>query len=238
MVDPGFWNDLAEEFGALLTTAAALEAQYTYILGSGRGEWKLSGASRTIRRQFEILAIRGASALPNAGDSSLHAWLEALRLAQGYFTFKLTGIEQNAEGIEMSHHYADTIPRVCEPSIDLCRQLESRTREADFLEKKPNDSKSRLPLGVATTVHKTDRLKMVDDFILQCNLGSDAGLRVMKKHISLAVGHAKPRQFQYWQRSSDKATPEDDRNFRRILSMRPVEFVALLREKGIVPPGS
>jgi hypothetical protein len=149
-------------------------------------------------------------------------------------TFKLVGIEQNAEGTEEAHLYADTIPRVCGASIDLCRQLESRAREADFLD----NSKSRLPPGVATTVDKSDRSKMVDDFILECNWGSDAGLKVMRKHISRALGHATPRQFQYSQRRSDKATPEDNRNFCRVLSMRPVEFVALLREKGILKPGS
>jgi len=44
--------------------------------------------------------------------------------------------------------------------------------------------------------------------------------------------------FQYWQQRSDQATERDDMNFRRILSLLPVDFVALLKKKGISPQNS
>ena len=93
-------------------------------------------------------------------------------------------------------------------------------------------------LAVTAIEERQDLSEMVDDFLLRCNRESNVGFKVIRKHISLAVGHAKPRQFQYWQQRSDKATPEDDRNFRRILGMTPAEFIALLRKKGIYRPDS
>lgn len=89
-----------------------------------------------------------------------------------------------------------------------------------------------------TTDPVMDRTKMVDDFLLQCNLESAAGRKVLRKHIWLAVGHTHARQFQYWQERNDKATEEDDRSFRRILRMPPPEFIALLKKKGIFPSSS
>ena len=89
-----------------------------------------------------------------------------------------------------------------------------------------------------TTDPITDRTKLVDDFLLQCNLESAAGCKVLRKHIWLAVGHAQARQFQYWQERNDRATEEDDRSFRRILRMPPPEFLALLKKKGIFPSSS
>ena len=80
------------------------------------------GAEPNAAIQFEILAIRGASAVPNAGSSGLHAWLEALRRARGNSNFTLVGIEQNADSSEGEHHYADTIPHVCEASAAFCRE--------------------------------------------------------------------------------------------------------------------
>ena len=92
---------------------------------------------------------------------------------------------------------------------------------------------SALELAVATTDQGSERL-MVDDFLLQCNRESDAGLKVIRKHIWLAAGHTNPRQFQYWQERSDKATAEDDRNFHRLLRMAPAEFIALLKKRHLL----
>jgi hypothetical protein len=80
-------------------------------------------------------------------------------------------------------------------------------------------------LTISTTDLGADRTKMVDDFLVQCNRESAVGLRVIRKHIWLAVGHARARQFQYWQERSDKATDADDRAFRRILCMPPSKFI-------------
>ena len=83
-----------------------------------------------------------------------------------------------------------------------------------------------------------DRRKLVDTFLTQCNREAGAGFKVTRKHIWLVVGHKRPRQFQYWQERSGKTTEEDERNFRRILSMLPGEFIGLLTTRGIFPSNS
>jgi hypothetical protein len=89
--------------------------------------------------------------------------------------------------------------------------------------------------SAVTAPPEADRRKMVDDFLVQCNQESHMGLKVTRRHLQLVVGHKQPRQFQYWQESSNKATEEDDRSFRRILKMPPAEFIELLNKKGISP---
>jgi len=81
--------------------------------------------------------------------------------------------------------------------------------------------------------HGMNRPAVVDAFLLQCNQEAAVGFKVIRKHIWLAAGHRHARQFQYWQEGSDKATDEDDRNFSRILSMPPAEFISLLKKKNI-----
>lgn len=88
--------------------------------------------------------------------------------------------------------------------------------------------------AMSATENGPDRSEMVDAFLLQCNREAGADFRVTKEHISRAVGHKTPRQFQYWQSRSDKATIADNENFRRILGMRPADFILLLKKKGIV----
>jgi hypothetical protein len=109
------------------------------------------------------------------------------------------------------------------PKVELSPDMSSSTEDA---------AAPALELTGTTTESALVR-SMVDDFLLRCNRESDAGLKVIRKHIWIVAGHKHPRQFQYWQERSDKATAEDDRNFRRILRMRPAEFFALLRKKGI-----
>ena len=81
----------------------------------------------------------------------------------------------------------------------------------------------------------TDQMRsaLVEAFLLECNRESARGFKVIRRHIWQAAGHTHARQFQYWQEQSEKATAEDDRNFRRILSMSPAEFIELLKKKGI-----
>jgi hypothetical protein len=89
-------------------------------------------------------------------------------------------------------------------------------------------------LPVLGAAHQISRRAAVDAFLLECNKQSAAGSKVVKKHIWLAAGHTRPRQFQYWQSGSDEATDQDDRNFRRFISMPPGEFLGLLKKKGIL----
>ena len=50
-------------------------------------------------------------------------------------------------------------------------------------------------LAVTTSEERPDLSEMVDDFLLQCNRESDAGFKVIRKHIWRAAGHAPARQF-------------------------------------------
>jgi hypothetical protein len=88
------------------------------------------------------------------------------------------------------------------------------------------------------TAKKNDcaRRAQVDDFLLRCNQKS--GHRVRRRHIWLAAGHSKGRQFEYWQACDSHATGEDERNFGRILKTEPVAFIALLKQKQLLPPAS
>ena len=87
---------------------------------------------------------------------------------------------------------------------------------------------STAELPVRKAAQRGDRRAAVEAFVVECNKLLNAGSKVVKRHIWQAAGHTDRRQFQYWQSGSDKATEEDDRNFRRILSMSPADFLALL----------
>ena len=90
----------------------------------------------------------------------------------------------------------------------------------------------------ATTEGEPDRPALVDTFLRRCNREPDIGFRVMRKHIWLAAGHARARQFQYWQEKSNKASEADDRVFRRIVALSPAEFIPLLIKMEITPSTS
>ncbi|HEX4772185.1 MAG TPA: hypothetical protein VH351_15220 [Bryobacteraceae bacterium] len=89
---------------------------------------------------------------------------------------------------------------------------------------------------VPAAAHPVSRLAQVDAFLVACNHCPELplGSKVFKRHIWRAAGHTHPRQFQYWQSGREEATEEDDRNFRRIISMPPGEFLAHLQKKGIL----
>jgi hypothetical protein len=94
------------------------------------------------------------------------------------------------------------------------------------------------PLGPAEVRPQAEadcvRRSQVDEFLRRCNGESEH--RVLKKHIWLAVGHSKGRQFEYWQAcDSENTTGEDERNFSRILKTEPKAFVALLRQRKLLP---
>jgi hypothetical protein len=126
------------------------------------------------------------------------------------------------------------------------RQFQDALLELAEAQEAPQSKGSALSLceGVApipqeqATDNKTDRHRMVDDFLAACNREADADSRVTRKDIWRAAGHKHARQFQYWQQRSDQATERDDTNFGRILSLLPVAFVALLKKKGVSPQNS
>jgi hypothetical protein len=299
MADSSFWRNLGEKHRELQAIHGALRADWDYIVGrGGPGEWRLRGASGSAKAQFEILAKRGASALPGIGSSDwLIAWLDALKRMSLNFKSEPGGSEVNADGSELVH-LTGHIARLFEASADYCSALEGKALEAEFREQEqdvsrkndadapgksttggsPSEQDEPLEAGfrkqqdasraneaktsdilsfqksgrsgpqdaaapaqeltVSAADTAQDRARMVYDFLLQCNRESAVGFKVIKKHIWQAAGHAHARQFQYWQERSDKATAEDDRNFRRILCMPPAEFIALVQKKGSRPSGS
>jgi hypothetical protein len=82
------------------------------------------------------------------------------------------------------------------------------------------------------SAEKCTRSAEVDAFLTRCNDVST--IRIIRRHIWLAVGHTKPRQFEYWQGCKPKATDTDNENFARVLAMDPGGFIALLTRKGII----
>jgi hypothetical protein len=76
------------------------------------------------------------------------------------------------------------------------------------------------------------RRSSVDRFLSECNKHSK--MRIRRRHIWLAVGHSKGRQFEHWQACDEEATESDDTNFPRVLRMKPEQFVALLKEKHLL----
>lgn len=92
------------------------------------------------------------------------------------------------------------------------------------------------PMIEMEPVPKTEdeRKAAIDAFLDNCN--RRLGMKVTRRDIWTAAGHATNRQFHYWQAGHDYqagkpggATAADKRNFRRILGLDPKEFQALLQ---------
>ncbi|HUR46333.1 MAG TPA: hypothetical protein VMZ27_10705 [Candidatus Saccharimonadales bacterium] len=122
--------------------------------------------------------------------------------------------------------------------LGVARDSTQSDQAGGTLSKGEDAAMTAADLTAATTRHEPERSALVETFLLRCNEESAAGFKVIRKHIWLAAGHRRARQFQYWQERSEKATDEDDRNFHRILRMPPSEFIALLKKKGISLPNS
>ena len=110
--------------------------------------------------------------------------------------------------------------------------------ESDAEEEPAFGDEPATPAAVADGNEQLDLSAIVDTFLERCNQEPDLDEKIIRKHIWRAVGHKHARQFQYWQSGSDKATDEDDRNFRRILSMEPRDFIALLKQKHLLSNNS
>lgn len=100
------------------------------------------------------------------------------------------------------------------------RPLKSLRTEQPYVEGKPSEDPCK-------------RKGEIDAFLQRCKELSVT--RVLRRHIWLLVGHSKGRQFEYWQACDKKATREDEINFSRVLRMEPEEFIALLRQKHLIP---
>jgi len=141
------------------------------------------------------------------------------------------------------------IRHVCEASARYCLKCEAEALEAEqrlkAADPKPTTPPTIKTQDLAETVPSngdgTDRRALVDAFVLKCR--QETLVKVLKKHLWLAVGHKTPRQFQHWQAGVDRppgsksargASRMDDQNFRRIVAMKPAEFVELLQKMNIV----
>jgi len=168
-------------------------------------------------------------------DNDIAGIIECLLEVSATYCARLN--RQSLENAAMSPEDASDERRAAkdlqtEVDAEACESPKSELSERTLSD--AQDAAMPLPeLAIAASDLRGDRTKKVDDFLVQCNRESAAGFRVMRKHIWRAVGHARPRQFQYWQEGSDKATDADDRAFRRILCMPPSEFIVLLKIKGI-----
>jgi hypothetical protein len=72
---------------------------------------------------------------------------------------------------------------------------------------------------------------IVNDFI--CTCFRETGVKVTRTMIWRAAGYRNRTEFERWQASHPKATPTANQNFRRLLSMAPTEFIAILTKHGI-----
>ena len=129
---------------------------------------------------------------------------------------------------------SELLPGRCDPI------LAGENSPVSVLDERPDTDVSRSaptasldPKMMSDSTEDLDRFKTVDAFLDQCNQESADGFKVQRTHIWRAAGHSSPQQFQRWQRRNDHATHEDERNFGRILSMSPGEFISLLKKKGI-----
>jgi hypothetical protein len=110
--------------------------------------------------------------------------------------------------------------------IDMTRQLRQRVGpivscvKANTKHSPPSD---RLPPT------EGGRRQMVDAFLQAASRVADR--KIIKTDIWRAAHHTTPRQFQYWQSGSKRATEANDMAFSRILAMNPSEFVELLNER-------
>ena len=109
------------------------------------------------------------------------------------------------------------------PSITV---IPSQTVDAEML---PKES----VLEVEQTHKGCTRSGEVSAFLKRCNELSD--ITIYKRHIWQSVGHARGRQFEYWQECNEaKTTEADRRNFSRILREGPERFLAALKRKGLI----
>jgi hypothetical protein len=72
----------------------------------------------------------------------------------------------------------------------------------------------------------TTRRQLVDDALRRWQVAT--GKEFKRRDIVRVARHSSPRQFQFWQAGSPKATLTDDDNFRRILGMSAESFLAAL----------
>lgn len=201
------------------------------------GDWSLRGSNELLREEFTLHGIRAGIALGVPGRiQPLDFWFHRLF---GY----LLDNEKTEYLFASTKERGGIIRRLLEASALFCTFLERVATQNDHLQRADDADEIRAALKPLTMPQSStrdgrapqNRAVVVDEFLRRCNEEVTSGVKVIKKHIWLAVGHTNQRQFQYWQQCNDKATDADNTNFRRILSMTPKDFIALLRKQRHLP---
>jgi hypothetical protein len=166
----------------------------------------------------------------------------ALPVICDFYFVRECGSDSNAKKSRFRVTFTRTVvhdPQWKRHNLDLAELAERKSIPSGGAKKNrrvrgtKNGRPARTKLTAATSESR-DLHAMVDAFLQRCNEQSKLKVKLIRKHICLAVGHKKPRQFQYWQAQSKKASKADEKNFLRILAMTPDEFVAVLSHKGIL----
>lgn len=143
MANSAFWQDIAKQFRALPKESVMLRADRVSAVGNlVVGEWTLVGTtSHSV--QFETLARRAASEIPNPASSDLlTAWLEALITRSGArFNSEMTSTHKDQAGATSAHEIG-SLYRLPELSADYCKMLESAALQTEFEEKQRNDPRN------------------------------------------------------------------------------------------------
>jgi hypothetical protein len=250
MENPAFWPDLATRFQAIPDPDPRNRIEAGWRAdgwGKGWGKWLLLGDTESNRDLCRTVARLGAVALGHPGGEGAYAfWLDRLRRDSVDYRGR-AGVE--SEGEERANWEPETgvIPDFCGASARYCLRCQAEALEVEH-RLRPSEPHPAATVRVHDSAppfpreaDPTGRRALVGTFLANCR--PETSVKVLKKHLWLAVRHKTSRQFEYWQagvdrvpgsKSSRGANRQDDRNFRRILAMKPEEFVDLLRNVHIV----
>lgn len=143
MADSTFWRTLADQFRALPRQFAMLRAERLSLVGSTEvGNWTLVGMP-THKMQFDTLARRAATEIPNPVSTDLlTAWLEALvKQGDAPFNHEITNTSKSLDGT-VTAHVMRILSGLPEHSANYCQMLESAAVQAEFEDKQRNDPKN------------------------------------------------------------------------------------------------
>ena len=144
----------------------------------------------------------------------------------------LEAVERQYRGSEEWRQFEDALLAVAEQVATASH--EDLSTAPPIVRDEPSETNNAVPVTGSIDKPGERRALIVDAFLQRCNERVDGGTKVIRKHIWGAIGHQQPRQFQYWQADDVQATEEDDQNFRRILSMEPSDFIAILKQKKLI----
>jgi len=147
MHEPNIWLELKQRFQSIIDRGGELRAEGTFTIGGSEGWiWYLktdrsvssvpsfsnypsvsNNPSISFTEEFEAIARQAGHLLsPESGDPKT-VWLNALRMNKLSLRVTIGGFEDTDDGIPAGR--SAIIPRVCEASVNLCRQLAAQGSE-------------------------------------------------------------------------------------------------------------